>query len=1051
MKNKKISLGEKELKAEKKNSHIFSPPSLKLRRTSGWFNFFKITREKESKNYSGVYISLRNPVAIVAMLAILMAAFFVISQGSSAAPLGETINIGLNYGTFSGLGQRDFREVLFRIINVIFGFIGIVAILIILYAGFLWMTSLGDPNKILRAKQTILNVAIGMIIMFASYSIVIFLMNLFLGAAGPKKAAPPPPPPIGGCENCGALGGGIIETVFPLPGALDVPRDTFIFVTFKEVMQNDTICEDAGCLGGINDGAENVYISYRDPNDPKVVIQLKNADVNASTTNGRTFVFTPKKYLGDGVHHVKYTVRLGKNILKAVDTDPLVAGNDLAFPGVSGYFSWWFDVGTRLDLIPPYIEDVFPLSESDAQKDIYTPKPALFSTGSFTVSSLPVPFKAAVVEPIQLAGVPDANSSMVGSYLGDKKVNICITGVGGVSYNIFAVDHPAACNQPKKQLDCLNSSALYSTSIVLGCGLKIEFNNPPDGTGQYSVQVENEILADTLKIGNTTYTFVGASPKAKEILIGVDEVETAINIRSKINGFQEEPYDVKIDAGGVANEVKLKAAIAGIIGDSIHISASNSWSSKPDFNLSGGRNPDNSRTVSTNKIPDESRDVILKINFSEEMFPLKVSGIVKTNESNVKGVGNLIVGGADPDFNTIRVYADLNDNKTPDLNEVVAGEWKLSNQFKTVEFVSSLSCGICESDGSTPCNAAPDCAAVGGGQCSTIKNSCGDIKKCLPIDPTKDVTHYFVQVDSANIETCDPLVPDDCKDDVYKTCVAVGGANHCQNASGLNYPKATDPFDGVVDSARNSLDGNWKTNHADSGAQGPLSFFLDVPGTALYPDFTKGDSYQWEFNINSSVNLKPPKIDEITPNLNGTSSLLENPTAKFDRLMMSSTFLPDNSYKDGLCGCANNNDCFNAATGHPERNESCDLIFKVCRSEDNKENFCRYKTECLSGPAQECKNQHYVTLVDTLKNTGYGIDAGGVDDDSDGFKEKTQMALHHTLFTENQSYKVDIGSGLKDIYQNCYLPGSGPNCQADANNPYCCDQNPQATECLPKI
>lgn len=604
-------------------------------------------------------------------------------------------------------------------------------------------------------------------------------------------------------------------------------------------------------------------------------------------------------------------------------------------------------------------------------------------------------------------------------------------------------------------MDCLNSSSVLSTSVVLGCGLKIEFTNLPAPGSQYTVQVQREILADTLKIGNTTYTFVGANPKAKEILIGANEALTATNIRSKINSFQEEPYDVKeIGGGGVL--VDLQSVFAGIIGDSIHISASNAWSSKPDFNLSGGQNPDSSRTVSLNKIPDESRDVILKINFSEAMFPLKVSGIVKTDDATAKGVGNLIVDPANP---SIRVFADINNNKIPDLNEVVAGEWKLSNQFKTAEFVSSLSCGVCEINGSTPCNADADCAVAGGGLCSTIKNSCGDIKKCLPIDTTKPVTHYFVQVDAANIETCDPLVPDSCKDDVYKTCVAVGGVNHCQNASGLNYPKATDPFDGVIDSARNSLDGNWKTNHADSGAQGPLSFFLDIPDVAGFPDFTKGDSYQWEFNINSSVNLQPPVIDEIAPALSGTSSLLENPTATFDRLMMSSTFLPDNSYKDGLCGCNVDNDCFNGIpAGSVDRGEYCDIAFKKCRSKDNSENFCRYSTECKNpkaipagDPFLGCKNQHYVTLVDTLKNTGYSIGANGVDDNSDGFKERTQMELMHTLFTENQSYKVDVGSGLKDIYQNCYLPGSGPNCAADANNPYCCDQNPQATECLPKI
>ena len=64
-----------------------------------------------------------------------------------AVNLADQVNEGLNYGTFTGLGTRDIREVIFLVINVILGFLSIIAIIIVLAGGFKWMTAGGNENK----------------------------------------------------------------------------------------------------------------------------------------------------------------------------------------------------------------------------------------------------------------------------------------------------------------------------------------------------------------------------------------------------------------------------------------------------------------------------------------------------------------------------------------------------------------------------------------------------------------------------------------------------------------------------------------------------------------------------------------------------------------------------------------------------------------------------------------------------------------------------------------------------------------------------------------
>jgi len=94
-----------------------------------------------------------------------------------AADLGQTVNVGLNYGTATGLGTRDIREVIMLIINVILGFLAVIAIALIFFGTFSLMMSGGDEDKADKGKKLIVAGVIGLAIIFTSYAIAIFVVR----------------------------------------------------------------------------------------------------------------------------------------------------------------------------------------------------------------------------------------------------------------------------------------------------------------------------------------------------------------------------------------------------------------------------------------------------------------------------------------------------------------------------------------------------------------------------------------------------------------------------------------------------------------------------------------------------------------------------------------------------------------------------------------------------------------------------------------------------------------------------------------------------------
>lgn len=82
------------------------------------------------------------------------------------------------------LGARDPREIVGSLINSGLGFVGVIAVIIVIWAGFKWMTSGGRDDKVTDAKKTLINLVIGLVIMFTAYSVINFVIKSISNATG---------------------------------------------------------------------------------------------------------------------------------------------------------------------------------------------------------------------------------------------------------------------------------------------------------------------------------------------------------------------------------------------------------------------------------------------------------------------------------------------------------------------------------------------------------------------------------------------------------------------------------------------------------------------------------------------------------------------------------------------------------------------------------------------------------------------------------------------------------------------------------------------------
>jgi hypothetical protein len=78
-----------------------------------------------------------------------------------------------------GAGRDDPAMIIGDIIAKVMGVLGTLALAVFCWGGIMWITSAGAPERIKTGQQTLLWAAIGLLVIFASYAILKYVLGVF--------------------------------------------------------------------------------------------------------------------------------------------------------------------------------------------------------------------------------------------------------------------------------------------------------------------------------------------------------------------------------------------------------------------------------------------------------------------------------------------------------------------------------------------------------------------------------------------------------------------------------------------------------------------------------------------------------------------------------------------------------------------------------------------------------------------------------------------------------------------------------------------------------
>jgi len=869
-------------------------------------------------------------ILIIGFFGIFMAANFVL-----AADFGVN---EVNNGLGGSLSSTDPRILVGRIIQIALSFLGAIALVIIMYAGFLWMTSNGDEEKVNKAKDILKNAIIGLVIILASWAIATFIISRLAGAMDGGGGGNFFDNSRGNFSSAGAgaIGACSVESVYPTDGQNDVPRNTSVMITFKEELKLDSICINAAgdsctcnpdTCNKIN--PKNIRLYKTDSGDACSDSSCPNPNINITDilvsvpSGNKTLVLMPASPLGSANGNTNYTVKFTDQV-KRLD-------NSSVFKGCgNNYLAWTFIVSNVFDLTPPLVVrgSAFPLP--DNEKDIFQETtPAKAAQGLLTVNSCPNIYSAATV-----ISVTPSSATVVLDYHGQL--------------SNFKVSVPAEAPN-KAQLFGSNNNLLGIVDFddqgqaIFPNYLTFQVSDHPAGSF-WEIVIKPEQLADTLVIDNTSYTFSATAENNNiKVPTNCNPIVQATNIEAKLSGQPE------IEVARNGNRVVLEARVAGESGNNISVSTTNN-SALNVQPLSGGT--DQQKLDRPRGEKDRPMNSVIQLNFNEPVNPMTVAGTAAEVAKYIRVVNAELSSPAGTACNQNSQCRSYKCENSVCVGDYVGGKFVISNGYRTVEFISDQECGV---------------------------NGCGEKIYCLPAN-----SHLAVEAMAANLKICNSDA--DCAAfNPFKACALTPlGYKTCQNLESKNYPTANFiQLDGIVDAAINSFDGD-RSTYSD----GPLGFYNENDQVAQGND--KKDKYTWSFYINDQIMLVPPQITSVLPAQGQSGINLADPViVNFNTLMMNSTL----------------------ATGKILVNNGTSTI------------------------------EHKLMNLRSASPSplGYWVLNDNIDiEPLDGEPDLTIARIFHTPFAESMTFAAQVGSGVKDIYQNCYKPSVGPGCAATPEAPSCC-------------
>lgn len=113
---------------------------------------------------------------LLAGAAIAAAPFVSAAPALAATTLDLSGSLG-DVGDETGLSENNLETTIGTLINIALSLLGIVFLLLTLYAGWLWMTSQGDSKQTQKAKDILITAVVGLVILLSAYAISNFVID----------------------------------------------------------------------------------------------------------------------------------------------------------------------------------------------------------------------------------------------------------------------------------------------------------------------------------------------------------------------------------------------------------------------------------------------------------------------------------------------------------------------------------------------------------------------------------------------------------------------------------------------------------------------------------------------------------------------------------------------------------------------------------------------------------------------------------------------------------------------------------------------------------
>ncbi|MFH0818771.1 MAG: pilin [Patescibacteria group bacterium] len=123
-------------------------------------------------------------ISLIVIAFLLLATPYMATYAGTWNPSRPTFDPGQNVLRNSKLGDTDPIVLVASIINWLLTILGLIALVLIVYGGFIWMMSRGNEEETTKAKNIIQGAIIGLIVILASYGIAGYVFTTVLEMTG---------------------------------------------------------------------------------------------------------------------------------------------------------------------------------------------------------------------------------------------------------------------------------------------------------------------------------------------------------------------------------------------------------------------------------------------------------------------------------------------------------------------------------------------------------------------------------------------------------------------------------------------------------------------------------------------------------------------------------------------------------------------------------------------------------------------------------------------------------------------------------------------------